>query len=174
MKLNLAPFVDLFSILAIGLFLLMVVTTGTDKPEPDASDIIVVKLVPVLSGESQVIGNRRSFQALIRIEPYYLRSGVEIARGDLPVLAVTRQEPDRVEVMIRGRTEELGVGFRVAEIRDMEVLYNEIDMDIVRIRPEHGATVCDTGTWRCTGLTGTSCLCWTDTFTMNPIVRLTY
>lgn len=151
MKLNLAPFVDLFSILAIGLFLLMVVTTGTDKPEPDASDIVVVKLVPVLSGESQTIGNRRSFQALIRIEPYYLRGGVEITRGDLPVLAVTRQEPDRVEVMIRGRTEELGVGFRVTEVRGMEVLYNEINMDIVRIRPgEHTSRRCrqTLGRWR--------------------------
>lgn len=148
MRLNLAPFVDLFSILAIGLFLLMVVTTGTEKPEPDVSDIVIVKLFPNLFGSGST---ERFFQSMVDIQPYYLRGDVEVSREELSVLVITRQEPDRVEVMVRGRTGELGVGFRVAEVRDVEVLYDEVDMEIVRIRPgEHVARRCRQrlGLWR--------------------------
>ena len=135
MRLNFTPFVDLFSILAVGLLVIMTVTAGTDVVSTEAgpSSQAIVKFY---SGVPQrIVGQQAgvAMESMLRIAPYYLLGGEEVARGSLPALVREEVHPDSVEVVLRGAVDDIEVGFRVVEIRDPRVLDEEFATQIVKI-----------------------------------------
>ena len=126
MKLNFTPFVDLFSILAIGLLLIMTMTSGTDSPQTESrlsTTIIRFYLrVPV------------PMATIARVRPYCLRAGVEVACSDMQASVVANfSAPDYIELLIRGAEADgnLAVGFRVVEVVDADEIYEMFDTWIV-------------------------------------------
>lgn len=137
MRPNLTPFVDLFSILAIGLLIIMSVTSGTEKPVLENVDYTIVQFYlgrpPDLDAERLGV----PMDSLVRVEPYFLVAGREVLRGDLAVRVDVHRQPDSIQVMARGFQDGLAVGFRIAEILDPVVLLRRYDTKILKISGEH-------------------------------------
>lgn len=137
MRPNLTPFVDLFSILAIGLLIIMSVSSGTEKPEREQMDYTIVQLYLGRPDDLEALRPGVPMAALLRIEPYFLVDGKESPAVDLAVDVDVRQRPEAVEVMIRGRQDGLSVGFRVAEILDPVVLLRRFETKTLKISGGH-------------------------------------
>ena len=148
MRLNFTPFVDLFSILAIGLLLIMTATSGTDVVE-SGSETDDVAILRFYFGSDIDVGSD------VDVDPYYLQSGVEVSRGNLDVfIQENYDEPNIIEIVIRGATSvlsELSVGFRIAEVRNPGVLWEVLEPQIVKIWRGQMRNTCSPrrlGEWR--------------------------
>ena len=130
-KSNLAPFVDLFSILAIGLLVLMSVTSGTEKPETKKPSYTVVMLYLKKPDKLEKAYPGVSREEFIRIEPYFVYRGKEAPKESLSITSTTSYGPDSITVMLLGKTKDLSVGFRVKEIKKKEILFMEFGANIV-------------------------------------------
>ena len=133
MRLNFTPFVDLFSILAVGLLIIMSVTSGTDVvPQTDA-DAVVIQFYPGVPRDMVVEGETE--MEMVRIAPYYVVGGSEVPPGSLPAAVGERVLDDSLEVWIVGSVDALNleVGFRVMEVRDPRLLGRELSTRIEKV-----------------------------------------
>lgn len=132
-KSNLAPFIDLFSILAIGLLVLMTVTAGTDKPIDKKPSYTIVKLYLTKPKEFEIEFPGIPREKFIKIDPYYLLNGNEVPVESLSVTTTVNREPDAITVMIIGNPENISVGFRVTDIVMKKILMKSFGTEIVAI-----------------------------------------
>lgn len=131
MKTNLAPFIDLFSILAIGLLVIMSVTSGTDKPSRvrPSYTVIMLYLGKPASIEKRFPGI--AMDELLKIDPYFIMDGKEVPISSLNVTADVAREPGNITVLIIGDTDGLSIGFRVVEVVNPYTIFEEFDVAVL-------------------------------------------
>lgn len=106
MRGNATPFVDLFSVLSMGFFVIMSVTSGRDARMDagstlvDDGDEVRVQLYwGVTSGAAR--GQRPSDTSILRemvgVEPYFVKDGEQVQSLGLDTSVVYRREPDFFE-----------------------------------------------------------------------------
>ena len=166
MRANFTPFVDLFSILAIGLLLVMTMTAGTDRrggerSEDDGGAVSTEEAdspfaATAADGPSRArpvlvwlyFDDSEEAMRMMVVEPYFLRDGVEAERPD-DVVVTPREEG--VEVLfLSDPGAGLSVGFRVAAVRDMDAIGRRFDFTVVRAGESPGTVSCHSrvGMWR--------------------------
>ncbi len=131
MKANLAPFIDLFSILAIGLMVIMSVTSGTEKPSRKSPKYSVVLLYV---GKPDSIENEYPgipISSLLRIEPYFLVEGKETSVSALDATVDVIREPGNITVLLMGEVNKMAVGFRIAEIVNQKTIFQDFDITVL-------------------------------------------
>ena len=142
MRLNFTPFVDLFSILAVGLLIIMSVTSGTDVARSGDTEGVMIRFFP---------GVEPPMETRLRISPYYVLNDVEKAPGALPGVVVGEEvAADHVLVWLVGSLEDMEVGFRVTEVVDTGLLGAELDGRIEKRYRETQTRACSQtiGSWR--------------------------
>ena len=141
MKLNFTPFVDLFSILSIGLLLIMTMTSGTDVERREARRSVVIIRLQV----GAMVGTGA------RIEPYLLRGNEEVSGSEVGADFQVDREADYIEIAVRGNPgPDLWVGFRVVSGVDAEVIGDDRDTQLIKIGGGGGMLACSQtmGSWR--------------------------
>ena len=142
MRLNFTPFVDLFSILAIGLLLVMTMTAGTDleQPEVGSQPVTVIRLyVP------------EKMAAMAEVQPYFLKGESEVERWEIGANIVVDREERYIQVSVQGEAEaDARVGFRVVGVTDPGVIGEELYTTVVRIGESAETRGCRqrVGAWR--------------------------
>lgn len=162
MQINFTPFLDLFSILAIGLLVVMITTAGTDmagggRSESDSEAVPTAetdsaraaqepaRAAPVLVG---LYPDDSEALAMMEIEPYFLEDGVEVDRPDNVLVA---RRSDGVEVVFRSGPGALSVGFAVAAVREVAAIGRDVRFTLTRVgggTPETQRCVSTVGSWR--------------------------
>lgn len=126
-ELNIAPLVDLFSILAIGLLVILTVTAGTESPNRDGSTITVVKFwlnKPATYSETL---RRAPSSSIVKLEPYFIEGNVELEVDEIEQDVRVTQNNDSLTVMILGDPNELKLGIRVSSVVQTEALWHNHD-----------------------------------------------
>lgn len=123
MKPNQTIYLDLFSILATGIFVIMNTVTGPDNPSTSARPnyTIVRAFFGVSDTLSKLPGNP-VFVDLVRLEPFFVVGGKEVDRADLSGPIDIASTIEGMQIMIRGDLGKAAIGFRIAEIVDRRSL----------------------------------------------------
>ncbi len=129
MRLNLTPFIDLFSILSIGMLVVMAVASGSEAPETIKPSYSIV--VFYLGNPSGHEGS--SMHSIANIEPYYIVNGVVREVNGLAVSIDLQRSGNSITIMIRGKQDNLSVGFKVVKLFDQSVLLKKTQVRIVSI-----------------------------------------
>lgn len=154
MRANFTPFLDLFSILAIGLLLVMITTAGTDAPGDGqtGSDGEAVPTGPSPATPVQVwfyLDDSGEAMPAIKIVPYFLMDGVKVDRPDD---VIVEHRNDAVVVRFRGGPGAgLSVGFAVAAVRDVDAIGRDVNFTLVRVgggAPGTQRCISTVGSWR--------------------------
>lgn len=164
LKINLAPFVDLFSILAVGLLVIMSVSSGTDQPIQDRPNYTIVRFYLGLPEAIQTVSGPVAMDNLAMVSPFFLRNCQEVSRYDIGVTVDISRSPNYMEIMLQGEPSQLAVGFRVSEIIDPAVIGMTFDSSILFLGGESAEPIETTnvmGHWRepIVDIAGASCGC---------------
>lgn len=137
MRANQTVYLDLFSILATGIFVIMNTVTGPDNPDNSSRPnyTIVRAFFGVSSTINQIEGNP-AFSDVVAIEPFFLVEGKEVSVSELPYPVDIGNTIEGIQVMIRGSISDGSVGFRVQEVRDVRVIGEVAEYKILIVGSE--------------------------------------
>ena len=137
MKANHTIYIDLFSILATGIFVVWNLVTGADHQRPSNVDYVIVRLYISRSVELRGVTGNASLEAIMEIEPYFIRDSQEVRGSDVAAqIAVVRQF-DGLVVMLQQPKDQISVGFRVKAIRDLRAIGTSGELRLVTIGAQH-------------------------------------
>ncbi|MCB1469981.1 MAG: hypothetical protein KDK08_23175 [Rhizobiaceae bacterium] len=132
MKVNQTVYLDLFSILATGVFVIMNTVTGPDNPDSSSRpEYTIVRAFFGISSTLRQLESNPVFSDIVVVDPFFLIDGKEVSISEMPVPVDVGRTIEGIQVMIRGKVSNGAVGFRLRSILDIRAIGETAEFKII-------------------------------------------